>query len=78
MRSSLAEDIQEPDVDRVEARCLFDAARIAHDLALEELTASTDALAGALARTEAARAHVERAGALLIQAIRLMELRGAA
>lgn len=76
-------DFSDDDADialeiRVEARALFDAALIAHGHAMTELRASTDALAAGLERCDRARGYAERAGVMLVNAVKLMELRGAA
>ncbi len=65
-------------VDTLEARTLFMSSVAAHDHAMVELKRSEAALWAALSRADRARWHAERAGKLLTDAIRLMELRGPA
>lgn len=74
----LWERIEESFELRVAARALFDAARIAHGHACAELSAATDAMAVSVERATVAMDHAERAGVMLMNAIRLMEMRGAA
>lgn len=62
---------------RVEARTLFNAAFIAHEHAMNEMMRAERAVEAARTRAEASRTHGVRAGVLLVDAIRLMEARGA-
>ncbi len=72
------EAIEQAYSDRVEAWTLFLAARAAHEHALNEMMRAERALADARTRAEASRAHGERAGQLLTDAIKLIEARKAA
>ena len=67
-------DIEVAFDERVERRGLFNLALVAHELAMKELALNEKRLIFAIRRAQRARRHAERAGCLLVKAVKMMEL----